>query len=136
MRSRSGVLAFLSVSALILATSGCGTRPRGSGGGAGSGNTVPFTLAVTDQPPSGVTILSFTITVTGAVLQPNNISVLNAPVTLEVTQLQTDTDLLASMNIVPGTYTDLILTFSNPTVTFLNQAVPIGTCAVGSICPM
>ncbi len=136
MRSRIGILAFLSFSALILATSGCGTRPRGSGGGAGSGTSVPFTLAVTDQPPSGVTILSFTITVTGAVLQPNNVSVLNAPITLEVTQLQTDTDLLANMDIAPGTYTDLILTFSNPTVTFLNQAVPIGTCAVGSICQM
>ena len=78
MRFRIGILAFLSFSALILA-SGCGTRPRGSGGGAGSGTTVPFTLAVTDQPPNGVTILSFTITVTGAVLQPNNVSVLNAP---------------------------------------------------------
>ena len=68
MRSRIGILAFLSFSALILATGGCGTRPLGSGGGASSGTSVPFTLAVTDQPPSGVTILSFTITVTGAVL--------------------------------------------------------------------
>ncbi len=133
MRFRVGIVAFLCLSALILA-GGCGTRPRGSGGGAGGGTTVPFTLAVTDQPPSGVTILSFTITVTGAVLQPNNVAVLNAPITLEVTQLQTDTDLLASLGITPGTYTDLILTFSNPTVTFLNQAVPIGTCGVGSIC--
>ena len=135
MRFRVGVVAFLGLSALILAC-GCGTRPRGSGGGAGSGTTVPFTIAVTDQPPSGVTILSFTVTVTGAVLQPGNIAVLNAPITLEVTHLQTDTDLLASLDIAPGTYTDLILTFSNPSVTFLNQAVPIGTCAVGSICQM
>jgi hypothetical protein len=133
MRFRGSVLALLALSAIFLAN-GCGTRPLGSGGGAGSGSNAPFTLVVTDQPPSGVTLLSFTITVTGAVLQPNNVSVLNAPVTLEVTQLQTDTDLLASLNIPTGTYTDLVLTFSNPNVTILNQSVPLGTCAVGTIC--
>jgi hypothetical protein len=134
MRFRGCLVTLLSLGTLFLG-SGCGTRPLG-GGGASSGSNVPFTLAVTDQPPSGVTVLSFTITITGAVLQPNNVSVLNAPVTLEVTQLQTDTDLLANMSIPTGTYTDLVLTFSNPTVTFLNQAVPIGTCAVGSICQL
>jgi Domain of unknown function (DUF4382) len=133
MRFRNCFLALLGLSALFLA-SGCGTRPLGSGGGASSGTNVAFTLAVTDQPPSGVTLLSFTITITGAVLQPNNVSVLNAPVTLEVTQLQTDTDLLSKLDIPTGNYTDLVLTFSNPSVTILNQSVALGTCAVGTIC--
>ncbi len=130
MRIRS-LAAVLGCTALLLAT-GCGTKPIN--GNIGGGDTAPFTLAVTDTPPNGVTILSFSITVSGAVLQPNNVSVLDAPVTLEVTQLQTDTNLLANMDVATGTYTDLVLTFSNPSITFLNQSVPIGTCAVGQIC--
>lgn len=130
MRIRT--LASVAALSALLLFSGCGTRPLN--GGIGNGSSAPFTLAVTDTPPSGVTLLSFTITVSGAVLQPNNVSVLNAPVTLEVTQLQTDTNLLANMDVPSGTYTDLVLTFSNPSVTFLNQSVPIGTCAVGQIC--
>lgn len=125
------LLVVLGLSVMLLA-SGCGTRKIG--GSAGSGSNAPFVLAVTDQPPSGVTVLSFTITITGAVLQPNNVSVLDAPVTIEVTQLQTDTNLLANASIPPGSYTDLILTFSNPSVTILNQSVAIGSCAVGEIC--
>jgi len=130
MRIRS----FLAVLGLvgILLLGGCGTKPLG--GSAGGGGGVPFTLAVTDQPPSGVTVLSFTVTVTGAVLQPNNVSILNTPVTIEVTQLQTDTDLLANATIPAGNYTDLILTFANPSVTILNQALPLGACTVGEIC--
>jgi len=124
-------LAILGLSGILL-VSGCGTKPLG--GGIGSGSTAPFTLAVTDQPPSGVTLLSFTITITGAVLQPGNVAVLNSPVTIEVTQLQTDTNLLANMTIPAGNYTDLILTFSNPSVTILNQSIPLGACAVGQIC--
>jgi hypothetical protein len=124
-------ISLLGLSGLLL-VSGCGTKPLN--GGVGSGSTAPFTLAVTDTPPSGVALLSFTITVTGAVLQPNNVSVLDTPVTLEITQLQTDTNLLAHMDVPKGNYTDLILTFSNPSVTILNQSVPLGTCAVGKIC--
>ena len=48
-----------------------------SGGGGnvvvGGGNT-PVSLTITDTPPAGVTVLSFQVTVAGAVLNPNNVS--------------------------------------------------------------
>lgn len=113
----------------LLVLAACG-KP-GSGIGISEGSSAPFTLAITGpftlgtayQPPQGVTVLSFSLTITGAVLQPGNVSLIKAPVTVELTQLQTDSNLIASLDVPTGNYETLVLTFANPDMTIFNGAV-------------
>lgn len=98
-----------------------------------------MTVTVGDAPPAGVTILSMEVTITGAVLQPGNVSLVSAPVKFEMKQLETETALLSSLNVPAGTYTSINVTFFKPEITFLNNSLaPImmgGTpCAVGAVC--
>ena len=96
-------------------------------------------LAMTDTPPSTVTVLSAEVTLTGATLTPGNVSLFSGSTTVELTRLQTDIAYLATAaNIPAGTYTGITLTFANPSLTIENdtRAAPSATCAVGSICTM
>ena len=77
-------------------------------------NSVPVTMSMTDTPPAGVSVLSFQATLTGAALTPGNESLLAAPVTIDLTRLQTETSLVSSANVPPGTYTAVTLTFASP----------------------
>ncbi len=93
-------------------------------------------LAMTDVPPSLVTILSAQATLTGATLAPGNVSLLSSPVTVELTRLQTDIAYLATAaNIPSGSYTSVTLTFANPSITFENDtASTLAGCNVGTVC--
>ena len=71
---------------------------------------------MTDTPPAGVSVLSFQATVTDARLNPGNVELLAAPVTIDLARLQTETSLLSSANVAPGTYTSLALTFASRTL--------------------
>ena len=65
---------------------------------------------------------------------------LAAPVTVDLTRLQTETSLVSSVNVAPGTYTSLALTIApNPSLTFQNNtgaSLTVGgaPCANGAIC--
>jgi hypothetical protein len=100
-----------------------------------SGNS-SVVLAVTDTPPTNVSILSAEVTLTGAMLNPGNVSLFSGSRTIELTRLQTDIAYLATAaNIGAGSYTSLSLTFANPLLTIENDTNgTIGTCAIGSIC--
>src|SRR6202140_3530749 len=104
-----------------------------------SGNS-SVVLAMTDTPPSNVSILSAEVTLTGATLNPGNVSLFSGSTTIELTRLQTDIAYLATTsNVNAGTYTTLALTFANPMLTIENDtgsAIVSGTttCAVGAIC--
>jgi hypothetical protein len=93
-------------------------------------------LAITDMPPSPVSILSAEVTLTGATLAPGNIPVFSGSTTIELTRLQTDVAYLATAAKVPaGTYTSITLTFANPSLTIENgTAAPIASCAVETVC--
>jgi hypothetical protein len=96
-------------------------------------------LVVTDTPSAGITVLSFQIQITGAILQPGNVSILPKPVTVDLAQLVSDTGFLASTVIDSATYTSLQLTYANPQVTIQNNtglAITAAgqTCAVGATC--
>jgi len=114
---------------------GCGTGTPYGALGTGNGNS-SVVLAITDTPPSNVSILSAEVTLTGATLAPGNVSLFSGTTTVELTRLQTDIAYLATAAKVPaGTYTGVALTFANPMVTFENDTPSaIGSCAVGSIC--
>jgi hypothetical protein len=123
---------------LVLVFSGCGRFP---GNGVSSGPiTAPFSMTLTDTPPAGVTVLFFQLNVTGAVLQPGNVSLINAsnPIPVELTQLQTQATFLSSVKVPTGAYTSLGVTFANPVLTILNQTgAPIGTtCVNGAVCQL
>jgi Domain of unknown function (DUF5666) len=94
---------------------------------------------VQDTPPTDTTVLSFQIQITGAVLQPGNVSLLPRPVTVDLAQLVSDTAFLSSTVVGSATYTSLDLTFANPEITILNDTgapivTPYQTCPSGQVC--
>jgi hypothetical protein len=96
-------------------------------------------LVVTDTPPSNITVLSFQVQITGAVLEPGDVSLLPRPVTVDLAQLVSDTGFLASTVIDSGTYTSMTMTLANPQVTIINSGVSSITisgqsCAAGATC--
>ena len=103
-----------------------------------------FGLTIRDNPPAGVTVLSFEIEITGASLQPSSgsaVALLTSPVEIELEKLQTSSAFLSTQGVDPGTYDSLTLTFANPEMTILNQSgqpIVIGTqiCANGQICEL
>jgi hypothetical protein len=122
---------------LCAAFAGCrgntqfGSQPQNNGNSS-------VVLAMTDTPPSNVSILSAEVTLTGATLAPGNVSLFSGSTTVELTRLQTDIAYIATAaNIPAGNFTSVTLTFANPSLTIENDTPnPIGTCAVGSICTL
>jgi hypothetical protein len=98
---------------------------------------------MTDDPPSGVSVLSFQVSLTGATLSPANgtgstVSLVGNPIQIDVTQLQALSAFLANENVPAGTYSSLSLTFANPQLVIFNTFdTALGSsCAVGSICTL
>jgi hypothetical protein len=117
---------------------GCGGGSTSSAPAATAGtSTVNFT--VSDTPASSITVLSFQLQITSAVLEPGNVALLPRPVTVDLAQLVSDTGLLASTVVDSATYTSLELGFANPLVTIQNNAAVAITaggqsCAAGATC--
>jgi hypothetical protein len=103
---------------------------------------VPMSLTIGDTPPSGVAVLFFEASITGASLQPSDsskaaVAVLSAPVEVEFGHLQTDTAFLNLANVPPDTYASIKLTFANAQLTIANHSVAaIGSCAKNTVCQM
>jgi hypothetical protein len=133
---------FLALAVCGLVVLNACTRPLEGGGGASAGSSAPVTLAITspftlgssNNQPSGVTVISFKITLTGAVLQPGNVSLISGSQTIELTQLQTDNYLIGTKTVATGNYTSLNLTFANPDMTIFNGAGSVSSCTVNTIC--
>jgi Domain of unknown function (DUF4382)/Domain of unknown function (DUF5666) len=130
----------------VAVLSGCtGTPgpPRGTTGGGGGGvissggGNAPLSVLVIDQPATAVDVLSFSITITGATLQPGSVALISSPQTFEITQLQTNSALMTALNVPAGNYTSLDLTFANPSMTILNTGTALATtpiCATNTFC--
>ena len=103
---------------------------------------VPMSLTIGDTPPSGVAVLFFEASITGASLQPSDsskaaVAVLPAPVEVEFGHLQTDTAFLSLANVPPDTYASIKLTFGNAQLTIANHSgAAIGSCANNTVCQM
>jgi hypothetical protein len=96
---------------------------------------------MTDDPPAGVSVLFFQVSLTGATLQStsgSSVSLLanNTPIQVDVTQLQALSAFLSTASVPAGTYSSLNLTFANPQIVIQNTSDSsiAGTCAVGAIC--
>ena len=95
------------------------------------------TLLIDATPLASVTALSFSVTVTGAVLEPGDVFLISSPVSVEINRLQVETALLANHTIPSGTYTGLTVTFANPSLTILNNSgTANGSCAIAAICKL
>ncbi len=114
----------------------CGGRGILNGGGGTPPGTAPVVLTMTDTPPTNVSILSAQVTLTGATLSPGNVPVFSGSTTVELTRLQTDVAYLATTLVPPGSYTGIMLTFSNPKLTIENDTGSsiATTCLTGTIC--
>ena len=141
MRDRC-VRAFVLLLAAASVLAGCSGGGSSVHFGAG-GDTVPvMTSMATDTPPAGVSVFSFQVTLTDARLNPGNVELLAAPVTINVARLQTETSLLSSVTIPPGTYTSVALTFSSPTpLTIENNSGAaltdgVTNCPNGDVCTL
>ncbi|PYU41129.1 MAG: hypothetical protein DMG53_21800 [Acidobacteria bacterium] len=122
----------------------------GCGGGMSSTQTPlgasmsQVSLTIHDNPPMGVTVLSFEIEVSGAALQPSDsssqpVSMLSEPEDIELEHLQTESALLASRNVPTGAYSGLMVSFANPRMTIQNQTgttLTLGTktCSDQQVC--
>lgn len=139
MRQNTTLTAVL-LTSLASALLGCGggseaPQPPSSNPPAGS-NVAPLSLAMADAPPAGVSVLSFEVTITGAVLQPGNVQLITALVPIEVKRLEVDPAILSTLNVPAGTYTSLAVSFSTPELTIRNDnnATIAPICAVGAVC--
>src|SRR5580692_13096298 len=120
---------------LCAALAGCGGSGQFGSQTQNNGNS-SVVLAMTDSPPSLVSILSAQVTLTGATLTPGNISLFSGSTTVDLMRLQTDIAYLSTAaNIPAGNYTAVTLTFANPKLTIENDmAITIAGCSVASIC--
>jgi Domain of unknown function (DUF5666) len=124
------------LSSVVLAACGGSMNSMNTSGG------VPMSLSIGDTPPSGVAVLFFEASITGASLQPSDstkpsVSVLTAPVEIEFGHLQTDRAFLSLANVAPDTYASLKLTFGNAQLTIVNHSgAAIGTCANNTVCQL
>src|SRR5229473_2862765 len=132
---RNAFVALMLVSCAFLAACGGGsmnTPPTVNG--------VPMSLTIRDTPPSGVAVLFFEALITGASLQPSDMSksavaVVTTPVEVEFGHLQTDTAFLSLANVPADTYKSLNLTFGNAALTIVNHSgAAIGSCANNAVC--
>ncbi len=134
---RIQLIRLISVLSLCAALAGCGGNSQFGSQPGNNGNS-SVVLAMTDTPPSLVSVLSAQVTLTGATLSPGNISVFSGSATVDLARLQTDIAYLATAaNIPAGNYTSVTLTFANPSLTIENDTSnTIGTCATSKICAM
>ncbi len=127
--------------ALLALLTGCGMTSTSTT--STSSGSVPVSLSMTDDPPAGVSVLFFQVSLTGATLTPASgsaVSLLsnNTPIQIDVTQLQALSAFLSTADVTPGTYNSLSLTFANPELVIFNQSDSslASTCAVGSVCQL
>jgi hypothetical protein len=102
---------------------------------------VPVSLTITDDPPQGVSVLFFQVSLTAASLQPASgaaVSLVDNPIPIDVTQLQALSAFLNTANVPAGTYNSLSLTFANPQLVIYNTSDTAlsANCAVGSVCQL
>jgi len=143
MRKAIALFSLAAFPALMLGA--CGGNSIMSQNPPGGPAMAPASLTIHDNPPAGVTVLSFEITVTGASLQPSDtskpaVAMVREPEEIELEHLQAESALLANLNVPAGTYNSLSVSFANPEMTILNQSVaalslPNGqSCGIGQAC--
>ncbi len=137
MNSKRSLL-ILGISAIFILTSCSGQKTTCTTNCTVSGNS-SLSLTISDTPPSGTTILSFTLPISGIALTPSGggsqVPVFSSA-DFELTRLQSDSNLIAAkVPVAAGTYTAINVTVAAPSAVFINaSASTVGSCVAGGIC--
>src|SRR5580704_7182076 len=108
--SRVGFFRTISVLVLCAACAGCGGTSQFGGQPQNGGNS-SVVIAMTDAPPTLVSILSAQVTLTGATLSPGNVSLFSGSRPVDLTRLQTDIAYITTATNIPaGNFTSVTLT--------------------------
>jgi hypothetical protein len=144
MNSRRLLVCLVLLAALpLLSCSGLNSHhSTGGGGGGGTGSTnASLTITMYDTPPTGVTLLSFTLPIAGLSLTPSSgspVALTSAVSNVEATRLQTDSVLLLdAATVAAGSYTALNVTLG-PTSASTNVFVNASGASItsgGTACP-
>ena len=119
----------------VIGSTGFGTSNGPSG-------NIPLVLtlrAIPLTPPPNTNILSFSVTVVGVSMTrstgPSVSVLLNSNLyQVDLTRLQSDSAFLGSSAAIPAdTYTKMVVSLSNPVVTYCTQTQGITGCAPGSV---
>jgi hypothetical protein len=135
---RIAVCVFLAMAFSFASCSGLTSSVKG--GGQGSSGALIVTLRATPLPPRlNPNVLSFSATVVGVSLTPSTGGSVNVPLNsafyqADFARLQSDTAFLALSTAIPaGTYTNMVVSLSNPAVTYCTQTLGIAGCAAGTV---
>jgi len=105
----------------------------------GGNITLALTLrAIPLTPPPNTNLLSFSVTVVGISMtrsmgQSTSVPLNSNSYQVDLTKLQSDSAFLGSSAIPPDTYTAMVVSLSNPVVTYCTQTQGITGCAAGSV---
>jgi hypothetical protein len=146
--TRSKTLSFLPILLLtVLSLAACSGPFKGGTGpctvncptGGGGGNTLSL-IMVSELLPPHPSILTFKVTIAGIALinsagTQQALTLKGSPV-VELMHLQTDSAFLGTFTNIPtGNYTGVVVSFSNPVITFLNDTgSTLQNCAPGAVC--
>ncbi len=140
-RFRVSLSLSLSLGIILLFLAACGQGPNSNTSAAN--NSAPVSLSITDEPPSGVTVLFFQVSLTAASLTPASgpsVSLLsnNTPIQIDVTQLQAISAFLSTANVPAATYNSLTLTFASPQLVIFNasDSAIASTCPLNTVCQL
>ena len=134
------------VLAAVLPLASCSGLNHGSGGcTTNCGGNASVTVTVFDTPPTGVTVLSFSLPIVGMSLTPSSgtpVSIYSptSVVPTELTRLETDSAALVTAATVPvGSYTAMSVTIGATSGVFVNASKSTitwsgGSCSPGAVC--
>jgi hypothetical protein len=114
----------------------------GSGTSNGKGGSIALVLtlrAIPLTPPPNTNLLSFRVTVVGVSMTRSMGHSISVPLNsnsyqVDLTKLQSDSAFLgSSAAIPPDTYTNMVVSLSNPVVTYCTQTQGITGCSPGSV---
>lgn len=114
------ILSLIAVVAVLPLVSCSGPTSRSGGGGGGTGNA-KVSITLYDTPPTGVSLLSFTLPIAGISLTPSTgspVAVATTVSSVEATRLQTDSALIAdAVSVAAGSYKTISVTLGPTSAT-------------------
>jgi hypothetical protein len=137
---------FLLLSVVTLFSLSSCSGPKGGGCVTNCGGNATVSITIFDTPPSGVSLLSFTLPISQLALTPSSgsaVSLTAAVSSVEATRLQTDSALIVdNASVVAGSYTSLSIILGPTTSSsnaFINTSGSTiswsgGSCANGAAC--
>src|ERR1700683_5422953 len=117
---RKAILCLSAIPLALSALSGCG-----GGNKTTTSNEVPVVMTVHDAPATGVTMLSFSAVIRCVTITNSSgtaVSLLSSPVTVNLQNLATQSDILADTSAPAGTYSSMMVTLSSVNMTIQNNS--------------